>query len=62
MLNWPSKGISTHELSETDNMRGAKLEVGILGVVIPLMDGVFSPYNGHVSTDLRLPSTFLACK
>ena len=43
MLDWLSKEISTQELSETDNMRGAKLEVGILGVVVPLMDGVFSP-------------------
>lgn len=42
-------------------MRGAKLDVGILGVVVPLMDGVFSPYNGHVSTDLRLQLTLIAC-
>ena len=60
MLDWLSQEIPTQELSETDNMRGAKLEVGILGVVVPLMDGVFSPYSRHVSTELRLPSTLVA--
>ena len=62
MLEWLSREISTQELSETDNMRGAKLEVGILGVVVPLMDGVFSPYSRHISADLRLSSTFIACE
>ena len=40
---WLDQEVPTQELSETDNIRGAKLEVGILGVVVPLMDGVLSP-------------------
>lgn len=42
-LAWLDQEAPTQELSETDNIRGAKLEVGILGVVVPLMDGVLSP-------------------
>ena len=38
-----SQEVLTQELSETDNTRGEKLEVGILGVMVPLMDGVFIP-------------------
>lgn len=40
---WLGQEAPTQELSETDNIRGAKLEVGSLGVVVPLMDGVFNP-------------------
>ena len=40
---WLGQQAPTQELSETDKIRGAKLEVGILGVFVPLMDGVFSP-------------------
>ncbi len=40
---WLVREEPTQELSETDNIRGAKLELGILGVLVPLMDGVFSP-------------------
>ena len=39
-------------MSETDNMRGAKLEVGTLGVVVPLMEGVFSPCAKETSAPL----------
>ena len=42
----------TQELSETDNIRGAKLEAGILSVVVPLMDGVFSPCGIDTSAPL----------
>lgn len=40
---WLSQESPTQELSETDNIRGAKLELGILGVMVPLMDGEFRP-------------------
>ncbi len=40
---WLVREEPTQELSETDNIRGAKLELGILSVLVPLMDGVFSP-------------------
>lgn len=33
----------THELSEIDIIRGANADVGILGVIVPLIEGVFSP-------------------
>ena len=39
----------TQELSETDIIRGAKLEDGILRVVFPFMDGVFSPCAKNTS-------------
>ena len=42
-LIWLGQEVPTQEFSETDIIRGAKLEDGILGVVFPLMDGVFSP-------------------
>ena len=42
-LIWLGQEAPTQELSETDIIRGAKLEDGILRVVFPLMDGVFSP-------------------
>lgn len=46
---WLGQEARTQELSETDSIRGAKLEIGILGVVVPLMDGVFSPYAADTS-------------
>lgn len=33
----------TQELSEIDIIRGANADVGILGVIVPLIEGVFSP-------------------
>lgn len=42
----------TQELSETDSIRGAKLEIGILGVLVPLKDGVFSPCAADTSAPL----------
>lgn len=35
-----------------DNIRGAKLETGILSVVVPLIDGVLSPYATDTSAPL----------
>ena len=35
--------IRTHELSEIDIIRGANADVGILGVIVPLIEGVLSP-------------------
>lgn len=49
---WLGQEEPTQELSETDSIRGAKLEVGILGVVVPLMDGVFSPCATDTSASL----------
>lgn len=46
---WLGQEAPTQELSETDNIRGAKLEVGSLGVVVPLMDGVFNPCASDTS-------------
>lgn len=46
------QGAPTQELSETDNIRGAKLEVDVLGVLVPLMDGVFSPCATEASAPL----------
>ena len=33
----------THELSEIDIIRGANADVGIFGVIVPLIEGVLSP-------------------
>ena len=33
----------TQELSEIDIIRGANADVGILGVIVPLIEGVLSP-------------------
>ena len=49
---WLGLKVRTQELSETDTIRGAKLEAGILGVVVPLMDGVFCPYAKDTSAPL----------
>ena len=34
----------TQELSDIEISRGANVEVGILGVIVPLIEGVFNPY------------------
>ena len=49
---WPDQEALTQELSDTDNIRGAKLEVGILGVLVPLMDGAFRPCATETSARL----------
>ena len=49
---WLGPEEPTQELSDTDNIRGAKLEVGILGVVVPVLDGVFSPCATDMSASL----------
>ncbi len=46
---WRTQWLHTQELSEIDSIRGAKVEVGILGVEVPLTDGVFSPCATVVS-------------
>ena len=51
-LIWVCWEAPTQELSETDNIRGAKLEVGILGIVVPLIDGVFNPCAMDTSAPL----------
>ena len=33
----------THELSDTESMRGANTDEGTLGMVVPLIEGVFVP-------------------
>ena len=33
----------THELSEIDIIRGANADVGSLGVIVPLIEGVLRP-------------------
>lgn len=33
----------TQELSEIDSTRGPKVEVDILGILVPLIDGVLRP-------------------
>ena len=49
---WLGVKVPTQELSETDRIRGAKLDAGILGVVAPFNDGVFSPYTKDTSAPL----------
>ena len=49
---WLDQEAPTQELSETDNIRGAKLEMGILGVMVPLVDGAFSPCATNTSAPL----------
>ena len=49
--------LRTQELSETVKIRGANADVGILGVVAPFIDGVFSPFGWlKVSALLRILS------
>ena len=38
------RSVHTQELSETDITLGANVDVGIFGVLVPLMEGVFEPY------------------
>lgn len=40
-----SEEVHTQELSETDIMRGANVEVGTFGVVVPLIEGVLRPWQ-----------------
>lgn len=42
--------LQTQELSEIVIIFGAKAEVGNLGVIVPLTDGVFNPCRGQVSS------------
>ena len=59
-LIWLVQEAHTQEFSETDIIRGAKLEDGILRVVLPLMDGVFSPCaKGESATRFGSPSCWL---
>ena len=40
---WLAEVPHTQELSEIDIIRGANADIGILGVIVPLIEGAFSP-------------------